>query len=317
VAAATPAHATEIGFGFDLEATDFVATVGNATPPYSSVVGHFAIAFDNSDDVAPAAVSYSGLNIALSAPLKFTYSAHDDIVFIGTNLSYVDGCPLGGGYDSFCIRVINASTNPLPNFVGYATSSDPTDYGFRASRIAGTFDAPGETPENPLLPTDPAPPGGGFSFTFTPTEGAPTFIDPLLALGYDYQITAGNNAITEAIFPLLAGDADGYTIYALGDLGTILGTVLGGQSFTFAAPVQGFTLGGIDAGASVVATDPTAFVTGLTFANTNVVTVTQVANPTLTAGAVPESGSWAMMIAGFALAGAAVRRRNTVSFARV
>ena len=148
-----------------------------------------------------------------------------------------------------------------------------------------------------MLPTD-IRDNGTFIFDIKPQPAVRVFIDPAYATGYDYAITNGNNAITSALFPVLAGDSDGYQVYALGDTtaGGLLGTVLGGEVFTFAGQgVTGFSLRGIDAAAAVDPANPTGFVTGLTFANGNAVSIAQ--SPV----AVPEPGVWLMMALGGAL----------------
>jgi len=141
----------------------------------------------------------------------------------------------------------------------------------------------------------------------------PTFIDPIIAVGYDYTVTSGTNLITSAIFPVLAGDTDGYEIYALGDItpGGLLGTVLGGQTFTFATPVKGFSLRDIEETLNLDPDNPTAFVTGLTFATGDALTMSQ--TPVTVTTAVPEAETWAMALAGLALVGAWQRRRRSLT----
>jgi len=171
----------------------------------------------------------------------------------------------------------------------------------------------GGSPDSPLLPTEAETEDGGFVFEFTPTAGSYTYIDPALALGYDYRIIEGDNLITSAIFPTLAGDPNGYDVFTLG--GLLLGHALGGDPFSFGSGVTGFSLRGIDAGANVIASDSAAFVTGLLFATTEDVKVIQAPNPTTETGAVPEPSTWLMLLAGFGAIGFATRRRRELATA--
>ncbi len=181
---------------------------------------------------------------------------------------------------------------------GATWSSLGVDRGYR------TFVDVATSADAPLLPT--GGPSNAFEFTFAAKPGERVFIDPPVTSGYDYQVASGPGIAT-ALFPLLAGDANGYTLYALD--GHLLGHATGGVAFDFGAGgVTGFRLRGIDVALS--ATDPAAFVTGLTFTGAGSVTLTQTPNPVAN---VPEPASWALMIAGFALVGGAARRRRMVA----
>jgi len=168
----------------------------------------------------------------------------------------------------------------------------------------------GSSPESPLLPIGIGP-GGAFEFVFVPTPGVPVFIDPLVAVGYDYAITAGGNTMLSAIFPVLASDPDGYEIYTLDDISPagLLGTVAGGVNFSFGAGVTGFSLRGISEEAMLDPTNPTAFVTGLVFATAALVSMTQLP---VSVNVVPEPASVLMLLAGLGMIGRrmAVRRRQ-------
>lgn len=168
--------------------------------------------------------------------------------------------------------------------------------------------------DNPLMP-DSIGPNGEFQFTFTPTPNEFVFIDPAISIGYDYAITEGadTNDIVAAMFPLLAGDDDGYQIYTLGT-NELLGTVLGGEEFVFQTAVDGFSLRGIDEDVMLDPTNPTAFVTGLKFANNSLVSIAQTPITVDTDGnAVPEPATWLLAMAG--LAAVTARRRTTARVA--
>ena len=105
---------------------------------------------------------------------------------------------------------------------------------------------------------------------------------------------------------MLAGDPDGYEIYALGT-SELLGVVLGSEEFTFASGVSGFSLRGISEAAMLDPANPTAFVTGLWFQNTNQVTMSQLAI-TAEVNPVPEPAAWVLMMLG--LGGTLLARRR-------
>jgi hypothetical protein len=114
---------------------------------------------------------------------------------------------------------------------------------------------------------------GGFQFDFNIQQNQQIFIDPIVAIGYDYVVSSGPN-ITTALFPTIPGDIDGYQVRTLGDV--LLGTVLPGQVFDFAlGGVSGFLLTGIDPGALLDPSNPTAFVTGLSFVSAGFVQMSQ------------------------------------------
>lgn len=177
-----------------------------------------------------------------------------------------------------------------------------------AIRNGGTSD--GSSANAPLLPqivND-----NGFNFNFNIILGQQIFIDPLVAVGYEYRVTSGPNIVT-ALFPTVAGDTDGYQIYAL-DGTTLLGSVLGGGLFDFGSTgVNGFRLVGIDVGANLDPTNTTAFVTGLTFAGTGNVAMTQ--NP-ITVNTddnnVPEPSTMLLSLLGLFAVGSLRRRRSVV-----
>ncbi len=184
----------------------------------------------------------------------------------------------------------------------------PYQYVTDVSALQGTP----TSPSNPLLsPTN--------SFTFVTSQGTVTYIDPAAATGYDYLLDPSSPLIDTAVFPTVPGDTDGYDVYALTDPTTpLFSNVLGGTTVDFTAlpgygaGIDGFELRGIDLGAGLDPSDPAAFVTGLSFAGTGVVKISQVPIVTNTPPppSVPEPSTWTMMILGIGLVGLAMRRRT-------
>jgi len=124
-------------------------------------------------------------------------------------------------------------------------------------------ETPGSTPDNPLLPiiTD-----EGFDFDFNIGPNEQIFIDPIVAIGYDYEISSGPNfasvllptGIGDDLYNLRLWDGMGYNI----DGGILTGGV---EHFFAAGGVDRFRILGIETGAGLDPNDPLAFVTGLTF----------------------------------------------------
>ncbi|MEO8924654.1 MAG: PEPxxWA-CTERM sorting domain-containing protein, partial [Caldimonas sp.] len=147
-------------------------------------------------------------------------------------------------------------------------------------------------------------------FNFSVAAGQTYFIDPAVAVGYDYRIGAGNPDFKSVLLPTGIGDGK-YDIFGLSTTGqtTLLAhDWLGGAVFDFGTlGVDAFRIGGIDESAGLDPSNVTAFVTGLTFENDGVFTGTQTP---LTVDAVPEPETYALLLAGFAMIGAVVRRRR-------
>ncbi len=132
------------------------------------------------------------------------------------------------------------------------------------------------SPENPLLPEEDDTPDS-FDFTFTVTEPTqPIFIDPVIAVGYEYVVNSGPN-VASVILPEIG---DGlYDIYGWdgSDYSIFLGEALANIAFDFGEfGVDQFQVLGIDEVAMIDPTDPLAFVTGLTFVGEGQVDMSQI-----------------------------------------
>ncbi len=88
-----------------------------------------------------------------------------------------------------------------------------------------------------------------------------TYIDPTIAIGYKYDIGAGDPNFASVILPDVGGGA-----FDLSYLSTEIPLDAGMQYFFPAGGVADFTVTGIDPAAELDPADTSAFVTGLTFA---------------------------------------------------
>lgn len=169
--------------------------------------------------------------------------------------------------------------------------------GFLLTPVGGELPPPPPTPgdgssaSTPLFPEEPpadAPPpeeGAPIVFEFAPFDVAPeetVFIDPVIAVGYDYIVNCPNNVcgpnIASVLLPTIADDDGHYQIYlwddtALAFYDTPLGTAFAGIEFFFGAGgVDRFRVLGIDQAAMLEdLANPQIFVTGLTFVSAGTV----------------------------------------------
>lgn len=166
--------------------------------------------------------------------------------------------------------------------------------------------APGSSPDNPLLPIviD-----GGYNFDFGVILGQQVWIDPIVAIGYDYILNSGP-LYDSVTLPTGIGD-DLYDLYlwdATGMSWTFnTGLAGGSQHFFGGSGVDRFRVLGIETTANLDPLDPLAFVTGLTFAGAGTVNMDMLPI-TFNTGPIPEPGSAWLMAVG--MTGLLVRRRR-------
>jgi hypothetical protein len=102
-------------------------------------------------------------------------------------------------------------------------------------------------------------------YNFNITQVGPnsvTFIDPPVAIGYDYAIGQGNPNFASVLLPDVGNGQ--YNLYSCN--GSSLGTALAGVSFNLGSGgLSCFRVRGIEKSAGLDPADVTAFVTGLTF----------------------------------------------------
>ncbi|MFM7907659.1 MAG: PEP-CTERM sorting domain-containing protein, partial [Microcystis sp.] len=165
--------------------------------------------------------------------------------------------------------------------VGFGTNPDVLTEAWIAS-LDGEPVPPGTTPTNPLLPTPNPSNPNGFTFpgVIVGNNGfgttTPIFFDPIVSVGYDYAVTGGP-LFASVLIPNALPQGDSNFILELpgfGNYSLVAGTtfnLLGVNPLGF----SDFRISDIDPAEMLDPTNPTAFVTGLTFTAPGTVTVTQ------------------------------------------
>ena len=164
---------------------------------------------------------------------------------------------------------------------------------------------PGSEPSNPLMPVATE---AGFAFDFNVQANTRVFIDPEVAVGYDYTITGGAAGQSFASVLISTNVGDGQYSLWLWDGSSFVQTAMLGTNEAYDFGVGGvtrFSIRGIETTANLDPNNPTAFVTGLTFTQTGAVSMTQLP---ITVTAVPEPEPAAMMLLGLGVLGAWTRR---------
>jgi hypothetical protein len=145
-----------------------------------------------------------------------------------------------------------------------------------------------------------------YTFDMTVQPGITYSIDPLVATGYIYETGSGNPNFASADLPSI-GNPTPYDLYLWNGTSFVFDTTLGADKvFDFGnGGVSEFEVLGIDPKLGIDPTNPTAFITGLTFEGAGSFTGTM--TPITTS--IPEPSTWAMMLIGFAGLGYAGYRR--------
>lgn len=225
------------------------------------------------------------------------------------------GTPAQAGYDAGnninFFALPGSLTSSVLNLANTSNVSEDTP-GLWTMAIRNGQTSDGSSPDAPLLPNIVQ--ADGWHFDFNIDLNQRIFIDPLVAVGYDYVVNSGPNFQT-ALFPTIAGDTDGYDVFGF-NTGTnmydiILGHVNAGDVFNFGSGgVSQFGLRDIDVTAGLDPTDTQAFVTGLTFVSAGAVNMTQNPISIDVSTNVPEPSTIALLLAGLLGCGALRRGRQ-------
>jgi hypothetical protein len=121
-------------------------------------------------------------------------------------------------------------------------------------------------PPNVFLPTVIPGPNPVYTFHVTNVGGQTIFIDPLVAIGYDYAIGTGDPRFASVTLPTGIGD-NFFDLYLFNGATPLFDTeLMGGQTFTFDPDgVDRFRILGIETSAGLDPNNTTTFITGLTF----------------------------------------------------
>lgn len=163
----------------------------------------------------------------------------------------------------------------------------------RISRVVADFTVlPSSGPPNTYIPfVDPI--TGAFHFNMTVIAGQLFFIDPLVAIGYDFSTGLGDPNFASVLLP-----AVGDNLYNLFNCsGAPLGTAQAGVTFSLGTGgLNCFEVRNIESSAGIDPSNVTAFVTGLTFTADGAFTGTMTPITTF----VPEPASLLLVAVGVA-----------------
>lgn len=167
----------------------------------------------------------------------------------------------------------------------------------------------GSVPPNVYLPTPDIQPNGvpAYNFSILNVGGQTIFVDPLIAIGYDYEVGVGNPNFASVTLPGGIGD-NFYDLWLWNGTDYVDSGIdlIGGIQFFFGAGgVDRFRILGIELSAGLSPFDATAFVTGLSFVGDGNFTGRMLP----IAVQVPEPGSLPLIVLALSLAGLAYRRR--------
>ena len=162
---------------------------------------------------------------------------------------------------------------------------------------------PGSTPDNPLLPVIQ---DDGFNFDFNVNLNQRVFIDPDIAVGYDYVVDSGPNFASVLIPSALPNGDSAFELHVNG----MTFDLFAGTAFDFTSlnpfGFDHFSIDGINTNEMLDPSDAFAFVTGLTFVDSGVVSMRQIPS------VVPEPETYAMLLAGLGLLSLMMRRSKEI-----
>lgn len=149
---------------------------------------------------------------------------------------------------------------------------------------------------------------GVFHFLVDVVEGEQVYIDPIVAVGYDYEVGIGDPLFASFMLPEIGDDLFDLFLFDIGLNDFIFDQVVeAGVQFFFTDPVSKFRILGIETDAALDPSDPTAFITALTFDGNGSFTGTM----TPITESVPEPGSIGLFALGLTALGAWRRKKVT------
>ena len=168
---------------------------------------------------------------------------------------------------------------------------------------------PGATPENPVLPVIV---DGSYIFEIGVELNETVFIDPEVAIGYDYEITDPNSPLFASVTLPTGFDDNEFALWlwddTLNDYAFSEVLIGGVEHFFDTAGINKFRILGIDISGMLDPADVTAFVTGVSFNGSGVASLSQ--TPITEFVDVPEPGSLALLTFGLAAFGWSRRKAS-------
>ena len=136
---------------------------------------------------------------------------------------------------------------------------------------------PGDDPSNPMMPVMV---DGNFHFDFPVViPSQPIFIDPMIAIGYNYILSNPSGPLFSSVTPPTLANDNQFDLFVSNDSCSTftvpLGSIMGSVQTNFASPVQCFSIRDIAMAANLDPANTAAFVTGVTFNTTGNVSLTQ------------------------------------------
>lgn len=223
------------------------------------------------------------IHVAQVNPASGTYA-------IPTVLSSGQQLGFGGQY-VFSVQLID--TRGDPNV--FLSTGNNAEILRRSSSFFNFTPLAGDAPPSVFLPTVA---DGIFNFAVTDVgPSSVTYIDPFVAVGYDYAIGAGDPNFASVLLPTGIGDNLFDLLLWNGSAFVDSGIdLIGGTQFFFGGlGVDRFAIRGIEISAGLDPNDVAAFITGLTFVRNGSFTGTMTPI-TVEVSAVPEPGTVALVL---------------------